>query len=331
MAQIKAIINADELTFIARCVLDFNDLETGGDYFGYWNKDGMPVIKYVTGPGKKTTRTSTSFYQDIEYLHECGDYIHGKFALEHIGSWHSHHKLGLDHPSGGDVNTMRNCLNTQGVDKFFITICNIISSDEVNINGFLFSNAFRNLYEKSDWVILPDASPYRRQIEDKADFITYPKTKKAKFRVSQTTLNASKKIIQPEKADLPKDSYFDTEEGRKFLKNEFEKIKEDKDASDVEIIQNADKTIGISFKYEGKELEIRYPLDFSEKNPNPELRVKEAEQEVKKHIIEIEPERRYFIRRYNLFDIFRQRFFSVEQPSSSNEGESIKVIKIEIK
>jgi hypothetical protein len=288
MSEIKAITTESELNFIARCVLDYEDLETGGDFFGYWSKDGMPVIVYTTGPGKKTKRSSVSFYQDISYLHMCGDYIHNKFAYEHIGSWHSHHKLGLEHPSGGDVNTMQNCLNTQGVDKFFITICNIVSSNEVLINGFLFSKFYRNLYEKTNWAILPDENPIRKYIDEKVDFITYPKTKKAKFKVSETNLKESKKVIVDEKVDLATNSYFTTDEGRKFLKNEFEKLKNVKEFSNVEIIQNEDKTIGITFLFNNREVEIRYPLDFPEKNPTPVVYEKETGKEPKQYFKEIE-------------------------------------------
>ncbi len=283
MTEIKSIINENELAFIARCVLDYKDMETGGDFFGHWTKGG-PNIMYVTGPGKNTTRTSISFYQDIPYLHKCGNIIHTNWGLEHIGSWHSHHNIGLNYPSSGDVNTMRNLLNTQTVDKFFISICNIISSDIVSINGFLFCNTFKNFYKETMWAILPDSSPYRKSIDEKASFITYPKTKKAKFKVEQTRLYPNKIVVLSDKVDLPQNSFFSTEEGRMFLRNEYNRFKENIAFSNVELIQNEDKTIGITFNYDCIEYEIRFPIDFSKENPILILVKKEAEKEIKHHI-----------------------------------------------
>jgi hypothetical protein len=283
MGDIKAIICGSELDFIAKCVLDYPDLETGGDYFGYWNKDGMPVIQYVTGPGKQTTRTGTSFYQDIDYLHKCGDYLHSNYCLEHIGAWHSHHKLSLNHPSGGDVSTMKNAL--RNVDKFFITICNITGRKDVSINGFLFSNNFPNLYIQNKWVIIPKLSLVRRDIESgKHNFFTCPATKEAIFFVDETELGQSKKVVFEDKIEL-ENLFFETPEGRKFLKSEFDKIKSHPDCKDVEIVQNEDKTIAIAFQYGDKEMEIRYPNDFSDKNPNPVIIEKGVEKEIRHHIL----------------------------------------------
>src|SRR5882724_11160421 len=127
-----------ELQFISECVLQYPDLETGGDFFGFWSKDGNPVIQYVIGPGDQTTRTGASFFQDIEYLRTCGEALNRLFGLEHIGAWHSHHQLGLLQPSAGDVRTMTNALNQQ-TSRFLISICNIEDSSSVSVGCFLFN------------------------------------------------------------------------------------------------------------------------------------------------------------------------------------------------
>src|ERR1035437_2290375 len=160
----KAIIYQSELDFMSRCVIDYPNLETGGDFFGFWTKEGHPVVQFVIGPGKGTTRTSTSFYQDIEYLKECGKFLNGKYGLEHIGGWHSHHRLALAHPSGGDVNTMRNALRNGNIERFLISICNIESESDVTINGFLFSRENPKDYNFCKWHILDEKSPIRETI-----------------------------------------------------------------------------------------------------------------------------------------------------------------------
>jgi hypothetical protein len=87
----QAKIYHSELEFIAKCVRQYPELETGGDYFGFWSQDSIPVIQYALGPGDATDRTSVSFYQDIGYLKACGSLLNSRFGLEHIGAWHSHH------------------------------------------------------------------------------------------------------------------------------------------------------------------------------------------------------------------------------------------------
>ena len=39
MINMKASIYNSELEFISKCVLDYENLETGGDLFGYWDKN----------------------------------------------------------------------------------------------------------------------------------------------------------------------------------------------------------------------------------------------------------------------------------------------------
>ncbi|RYY51420.1 MAG: hypothetical protein EOO06_00010 [Chitinophagaceae bacterium] len=291
MSGAKAIIYESELRFLTKCVLDYPDLETGGDFFGFWNKDGLPVIMVATGPGEKTTRTSTSFYQDIHFLHQCGEFLHANFALEHIGSWHSHHRLGLDRPSGGDINTMKNCLNSQNIDKFFISISNIVEKDLVKIGGFLFSKSYRNLYEDTEWILLPNVSPFKEKIEQQR-FFTFPHTEDGRYKLKRSNSGVSNRLIKQEKVELAPNSFFETAEGRSFLKKEYEKINSNSEFSDVELIQNEDKTIGITFNYDGKALEIRYPHDFSENNPNPVVIERNDENKILEHPIQAESYKR---------------------------------------
>jgi hypothetical protein len=307
MSEIVATAYQSELNFIANCVLDYPDLETGGDYFGFWNKYNMPVVVFVTGPGPKTSRSPTSFYQDIDYLHKTGNYINENHALEHIGSWHSHHKLGLEHPSGGDVNTMRNALSNQNLNRFFITICNIKESSKIKINGFLFSNDYSSFYKEVEWNVIAQVSPIRKQEKDNPLF-TKPNTQKSTFLVT-TTKKRITNATEPEKVQLTENSYFDTTEGKEFLKKEFFKIKNNSDCSNVEIIQNDDKTIGITFTYFDKEIEIRYPNDFSKDNPNPIINEKDKDQIINTHTIQAEPSKTYFFKPFDLFKEFRKTFF----------------------
>lgn len=275
MNEIVATSYQSELDFIARCVLDYPNLETGGDYFGFWNKHGLPVVLFVTGPGPRTNRSATSFYQDIEYLHKTGNYLHDNYAIEHIGSWHSHHVLGLEQPSSGDINTMRNTFVIKKLTRFFITICNIRQECKVKIGGFLFSTNYRNFYEEVKWNVIEQISPFRTYEHSNLLF-PEPRNQTAIFQVYP----AEKRLhnaTEPEKVVLSQNSYFETQEGRAFLQSEFLKIQNHPDCKDVELLQNEDKTLAIAFKFNNENIEVRYPSDFSKDNLNLEIIEKDVD------------------------------------------------------
>ncbi|KAL9971583.1 hypothetical protein ACROYT_G017762 [Oculina patagonica] len=122
-------------------VLKKPNIETGGDLFGLWADKHTAVIQLVLGPGQGCTRTSVSFYQDVNYLERVGSYLTQNEGVCHIGEWHSHHQLGLARPSGGDENTVWNNMPTYNLKRFVIFIANIRSSGQrynVNIGCFLF-------------------------------------------------------------------------------------------------------------------------------------------------------------------------------------------------
>lgn len=314
MGNINAIINRSELDFISNCVLDYPELETGGDLFGFWTKEGYPVVQYVIGPGYKTTRTSTSFYQDIEYLRKCGEFLNGKFGLEHIGGWHSHHKLSLAQPSGGDISTMRKMFKDNSHERFLISISNIQANSKVKVNAFLFERNNPQDYTTCSWKVLDVISPVREAIlKMNVDLFTNPSAEHADIDYEDAV-----KENKAEKVELVDNSFFKTKAGQKFLKKEFEKIKNHSDCKNVEIVQNEDKTIGITFNYRGKDVEIRYPNDFSEENPVPVIIEKENDQEIKQHVIEVKPSRFYILSPFNIIKECRRVLFGVK--IEINEG-----------
>ncbi len=265
----NVIIYESEMDFIARCVMDFPKHETGGDFFGLWTKEGYPVIQFATGPGKNVERNATHFNQDIDYLKACGHFLNGRFGLEHIGAWHSHHKMNLAEPSPGDVQTMRNALRGTGFSRFIISICNIDKHDEVMLSGFMFSRENLNNYKLCNWTILEGASPVRQAAGALGEnpFIE-PKTAPDEVscnvkNVDLADIPSSKEVA--EKPSMPKNAYWNKEEGKKYLKDVFERLKSRKDLADVEIVQLTDQRVAISFRHDVNRYEIRFPHDFPEK------------------------------------------------------------------
>ena len=132
----EVYINEGEMYQIQEWVLKHKDIETGGDLFGLWLDDHTAVVQFVLGPGKKCRRTTTSFFQDVEYLQEAGSYLTDKHGLCNIGQWHSHHRLSLSKPSHGDENTVWGNMPVLGLNRYIVFIANI--TNEVKVNCFLF-------------------------------------------------------------------------------------------------------------------------------------------------------------------------------------------------
>lgn len=75
-------------------------IETGGDLFGRWHD--VPMVLLATKAGPAAQRNHAHFRLDVDYLRQLSEVMATDWALRYFGDWHSHHKLGLSAPSGGD-------------------------------------------------------------------------------------------------------------------------------------------------------------------------------------------------------------------------------------
>jgi hypothetical protein len=192
-----ATIFREDMEYISRCVLDCPDIETGGDFFGFWNNLGLPVIQYVTGPGAQSGHHVDFFRQDVEFLRKAGNAVYQTFGMQHIGSWHSHHKLGLAVPSGHDCRTMANAIQNNGLSQFFMILCNIRDGG-TTINGFLFDSQHQRRYTETQWRILERDNPFSKEINkslaSQSAFTYSPKTSKARL-VNLKTVNPAGETV----------------------------------------------------------------------------------------------------------------------------------------
>ncbi len=266
MSDNQALIYQSELDFISRCVMDYPDSETGGDFFGSFTRDGKIKIEYVIGPGINTNRTQHSFFQDIDYLKSCGSLLHNKFGLQHIGAWHSHHRLSLYQPSSGDINTMKNALQNGNLPLFLISICNIDRNNSVVISPFMFTRNNSVNYIPYKWQVLQGISPFREKLSREGiNLFTEPKSD-----VSSSRINIEVKDDNSiQKPLMPSDSYWKTDVGKNLLKETYESLQHRNHVSEVEILQKKDNRIAIRFKLSGLVHEMILPHNF----PNQPIEV----------------------------------------------------------
>jgi hypothetical protein len=75
-------------------------VETGGDLFGRWHD--VPTVLFASKAGPAAQRDHAHFRLDVDYLRQLSEVMASDWALRYFGDWHSHHRLGLSSPSGGD-------------------------------------------------------------------------------------------------------------------------------------------------------------------------------------------------------------------------------------
>ena len=155
-----------EKKYLEWLVLQRQNIETGGDLFGLWQKKDVVIVQLVLGPGMSCARTATSFYQDVNYLSSVGKALTTAQGLCNIGEWHSHHRINLPSPSQGDESTVWKHMESGG--RFLLFIASITGSNqtpEVNIGCFMFSMETKKMTEGL-LVPLPGYSPIRGQFSD---------------------------------------------------------------------------------------------------------------------------------------------------------------------
>lgn len=175
-----AIIYRSEFDYISRCILDYPDIETGGQLFGFWTGTGIPVVLYAIGPGRNANHQVSFFNQDVDYLTAIGKKLIDTYALQHIGEWHSHHRLGLASPSGHDASTMINSISDLGLRRFLLCIGNCDRSSST-LNAFNFHESDLRNYVQAAWSITELESPFRPLIDRQlADILEHPHTRNAR-------------------------------------------------------------------------------------------------------------------------------------------------------
>ena len=187
-----AIIYRSELDQLSRFILDYPNIETGGQLFGYWTGTGTPVVCYVIGPGYNAQHYDTKFVQDWDYLQRVGRELHDRYRLQHIGEWHSHHQLGLAHPSGGDVNTMSYGVGKPGFPRLLLCIGNCTRTTST-VNAFNFHENTPRRYVQAAWDVVEMESPFRSIVDTELQRLILPPMT---HQASHGQIRSTRNIVQ---------------------------------------------------------------------------------------------------------------------------------------
>jgi hypothetical protein len=215
----------NEIQRMAREVGSWDDIETGGDLFGFWTHSGAPAVHYVLGPGPGARREVTAFFQDRAYLEAEATRLNDMYGLQHIGEWHSHHRLGLNEPSGGDARTVRRALDRYGFERFALIICTLDGprgSPVVRLNPYLFESGIEP-HVCCPWAVLPGASPIRGVEKGLSDDAVSSQRVGCHLHPSSTTM-AELRDGSPRSDPIESlgDHWYTTDTGQRRLKLELE-------------------------------------------------------------------------------------------------------------
>lgn len=168
-------------------------IETGGDLFGRW--DDVPVLLLATKAGPAARRETTHFRLDVDYLRELSGTLASDWRLRYFGDWHSHHRLGLTTPSGGD---QRRILSVAQKNQFPMMAEIIVTLDEspgqsiVRIHPWLYDSLGSN--EKPIGLgvkVLPGVSPVREALIGRGDLREQDFGAWQKVRLDQIRIGAA--------------------------------------------------------------------------------------------------------------------------------------------
>ena len=217
-ASSVAVIYQSELDYISRCVLDYPNIETGGDLFGFWTNEGIPVVLYAIGPGRNANHQNAFFVQDVDYFVHVASYVNDKYQLSHMGEWHSHHQLGLARPSGHDANTIFNGIRKVPLRRMLLCIANY-REGKTTINPYMFHENDMQHFVDSSWRVLPICSPFRELIDlDLKDYLIHPTTTNPNHGKSRLTNGTNTRVDGKHTIKLSANHWLRFQEGVDILK-----------------------------------------------------------------------------------------------------------------
>jgi len=140
-------------------------VETGGDLYGLWSHGDTPTIFLATRPGAGAVRERMSFQQDVHSHRAVEGELWKGFGVQCVGMWHSHHRLGLNVLSAGDLaRTMRYARRSKR-DRF-VDVLGFVQEAEWALRPFLYRDAAIGRTRPTLFDVLAGVSPIRAALRD---------------------------------------------------------------------------------------------------------------------------------------------------------------------
>ncbi|MFN8428995.1 MAG: hypothetical protein U0V04_03365 [Spirosomataceae bacterium] len=248
----KCLIYQSELDLMAKYIADSPRIETGGELFGYWSNKFEPVIQFVTGPGKNALHEVAFFRQDPEYLNVIGQVMYNEYGLFHIGTWHSHHRLGLEYPSNHDSFSMNNAVMTHDLSKFILMI-GTYKKGVASVKGFAYPSTV--YLEEVGFQLIKSKSPIRKQLEISHPDVIIPS------KIKNKKMENFERVEAQNIAVFPTGSFLHSKAGRRKLFEITEVLKNENE--NVRILQSeSNSEVYLSFGKSGKSYELVFPSAF---------------------------------------------------------------------
>jgi len=250
------IIYRSELDYISRCILDYKNIETGGQLFGFITPAGTPVVLYAIGPGKDANHQTAFFNQDVNYLEKVGQQLADIYGLQHIGEWHSHHQLGLAHPSGHDAHNISHNVEKLGLSQFLLCI-GVCDNTSSTLNAFSFVKGNAN-YHESKWIIKDIDSPFRTVIDkDLKDILLHP----------QTTVGNMRNLKVAGGKPAYQQSYWLNQQGNSLILKSMMDYINNAWMVQSKVFLDNDKQVHLVTRHRGNEVGIHFPMGFPQDPP----------------------------------------------------------------
>ncbi len=162
-------IYESEYRMIYSAAREFINDETGGDLYGTFTHGDMPIIWLASGPGPRVRRNRVHFEQDTSFTTGWQRQLMNQFGVQYIGSWHSHHSLGLREPSSGDREAARIYALNHNRSRTLEIIVTHEENNETSLWFYFYSDAVRGSLLRAERVFLPGVSPLRTQLDANAE------------------------------------------------------------------------------------------------------------------------------------------------------------------
>jgi transcriptional regulator with XRE-family HTH domain len=165
-------------------------IETGGDLFGRWTD--IPTVLLATKAGPNAQRNNVHFRLDVDYLRQLSETLASDWALRYFGDWHSHHRLGLSSPSGGDQKRIHGLASRNqfpGMTEIIVTLDDTRGEPIVRIHTWLYDLSSEDSGPQPLKVkVLPGISPIRqallaRRVLPEQEFFGWEKISLQRIRI----------------------------------------------------------------------------------------------------------------------------------------------------